>query len=188
MTAKRYKHATTPKNKGNLVIVRLLPAATLIAATALLAACSTDSDAPKPPSVPPIESPKGLVGIDPCVLLGGDARATLGLGRGKPGADELGANCRWHGRKAVTVQLTAYTSGAGLADLAKKSDPAASRVRLEGYPALETFTAHGTFCRYDVGVAKEQAIVATMDGGEPDSCTALQKLLTGVLSRLPAPE
>jgi hypothetical protein len=173
------------------VSVRLLPGAMVTAVvtatvTVLVAGCSTD--APKPPSVPAIESPKGLVGIDPCALLGGDVRATLGLGPGKPGADELGANCRWGGRKSVALQLTSYTSGAGLSDLARKSDPATSRVRLAGYPALETFTKGGTFCRYDVGVAKEQAIVATMDGGKPDSCTALQKLLTGVLSRLTAPE
>ena len=103
-----------------------------------------------------------------------------------PGTDELGANCRWSGRSPKTVQFTSYTSGDGLTDLTKKVDPAASRVRLSGYPALETFTSGGQFCRYDVGVAEEQAIVATMDGGEPDSCTALQKLLTTVLSRLPA--
>jgi hypothetical protein len=166
------------------VIIRLLPAALAISCVAMLAACS--SDPPAPPSVPPIESPKGLVGLDPCALVDGDARDSLGLEPGVPGTDELGANCRWNGRKPLTVQLTAYTSGEGLTDLTKKVDPAASRVRLEGYPALETFTTGGEFCRYDVGVAAEQAIVATMDGGKPDSCTALQKLLTAVLSRLPA--
>ena len=61
-----------------------------------------------------------------------------------------------------------------------------TRVRLAGYPALETFTARGEFCRYDVGVASDQAIVATMRGGEPDSCSALQDLLTVVIDRLPA--
>lgn len=164
--------------------VRLLPAVVAISCVAMLAGCS--SDEPEPPKVPPIESPKGLVGLDPCALVDGPARSTLGLSKGVPGTDELGANCRWSGRSPKTVQLTSYTSGDGLSDLTKKGDPAASRVRLEGYPALETFTTGGQFCRYDVGVAQEQAIVATMDGGEPDSCTALQKLLTTVLSRLPA--
>jgi hypothetical protein len=165
------------------VIVRLLPAVVAISCVATLAACS--SEEPQPPKVPPIESPKGLVGLDPCALVDGTARTTLGLGVGVPGTDELGANCKWSGRSPKTVQLTSYTSGSGLSDLSKKSDPDASRVRLEGYPALETFTTGGQFCRYDVGVAQEQAIVATMDGGRPDSCTALQKLLTTVLSRLP---
>jgi hypothetical protein len=166
------------------VIVRLLPAAVAISCIAMLAGCS--SEEPPPPKVPPIESPKGLVGLDPCALVDGPARSTLGLGQGVPGTDELGANCRWSGRSPKTLQLTSYTSGAGLADLTKKIDPASSRVRLSGYPALETFTTGGQFCRYDVGVAREQAIVATMDGGEPDSCTVLQKLLTTVLSHLPS--
>jgi hypothetical protein len=166
------------------VTVRLL-AATLAGCSVLfLASCSAEEAAP--PAVPPIESPKGLVGLDPCTLLEAADLATQGLGKGVPGQDELGANCQWQGRDLVKVQLTSYTSGAGLEDLTKRVDPAASRVRLEGYPALETFTSGGEFCRYDVGVSDEQAIVATMDGGEPDSCTALQKLLTAVLSQLPA--
>ncbi len=164
--------------------VRLLPFAVVIASAALLVGCS--SDEPEAPRVPPIESPKGLVGLDPCALVDGSARSSLGLGKGVPGTDELGANCKWRGESPRSVQLTSYTSGDGLSDLTKKVDPAASRVRLSGYPALETFTTGGEFCRYDIGVAQEQAIVATMDGGEPDSCTALQKLLTAVLSQLPA--
>lgn len=165
------------------MIVRLLGATLVSCAVLVSAGCSAEE--PPPPRVPTIESPKGLVGLDPCVLVDGDTRATLGLGPGQPGADELGANCRWTGRSPLAVQLTSYTSGDGLSDLTEQVDPAASRVRLSGYPALETFTTGGKFCRYDVGVAAEQAIVATMDGGEPDSCTALQKLLTTVLSRLP---
>lgn len=165
---------------------RLLPAVAAICATALLTCAACSADEPATPRVPAIESPKGLVGIDPCALLVEDARTDLGLGEGVPGQDELGANCKWAGRSEESVQLTAYTSGAGLTDLAESGDPAASRVRLSGYPALETFTVGGEFCRYDVGVANEEAIVATMDGGEPDSCTALQTLLSAVLSRLPA--
>jgi len=168
------------------VICRLLPVVVAISCVAMLAGCS--SEEPQPPKVPPIESPKGLVGLDPCTLVDGAVQATYGLGTGVPGTDELGANCKWSGQSPKTVQLTSYTSGSGLTDLSKKSDPDASRVRLQGYPALETFTSGGQFCRYDVGVADEQAIVATMDGGKPDSCTALQKLLTTVLTHLPATE
>lgn len=171
--------------EGNLVAIRRLPAAMALCGVALLVSAGCSAQAPRSTSVPAIESPKRLVGLDPCVLLDGDTRATYGLGEGVPGQDEFGASCRWSGRAPLKVQLTAYTSGAGLSDLDTKGDSAA-RVRLSGYPALETFTGGGSFCRYDVGVAEVQAIVATMDGGEPDSCTALQKLLTAVLSRLPA--
>jgi hypothetical protein len=160
--------------------------AAALCCVATLAGCSADE--PAQPTVPAIESPKGLVGLDPCTLLDEDNKASLGLGDGVPGQDELGANCRWDTPEDLKVQLTSYTGGAGLSDLTTQVDPAASRVRLSGYPALETFTVGGQFCRYDVGVADEQAIVATMDGGEPDSCTALQKLLTAVLSQLPAPD
>lgn len=164
------------------MIIRLLAAAV----TVLVAAgCSTETPSPTPP-VPPVESPKGLVGIDPCALLDDAALTTLGFGTGVPGQDELGANCSWAGHHAATAQVTAFTSGEGLSDLTKERDSTTSRVRVLGYPALETFTARGEFCRYDVGVASDQAIVATMREGEPDSCTALQELLSVVISRLPA--
>lgn len=163
-----------------------LAVAAALCCVATMTGCSADE--PAPPAVPAIKTPKGLVGIDPCTLLDADDRATLGLGDGVPGQDELGANCRWGAPEDLELRMTSYTGGSGLTDLTTQVDPAASRVRLSGYPALETFTAGGEFCRYDVGVADEQAIVATMDGGEPDSCTALQKLLTAVLSQLPAPE
>jgi uncharacterized protein DUF3558 len=170
------------------VTVRL-PTAIFVAAlccATTLAGCSADG--PGPPTVPAIQTQKGLVGLDPCALLDQGDRMTLGLGTGVPGQDELGANCRWAASREVEVRLTSYTGGGGLTDLTAEVDPAASRVRLSGYPALETFTVGGRFCRYDVGVADEQAIVATMAGGEPDSCTALQKLLIAVLSRLPVRE
>jgi hypothetical protein len=164
------------------VIIRLLAAA----ATVLVVAGCAGEDPPATPPVPPVESPKGLVGIDPCALLDGTALTDLGFEAGVPGQDELGANCRWSGADAASAQLTAFTSGEGLTDLTKERDSTTNRVRLLGYPALETFTAKGEFCRYDVGVAQDQAIVATMRAGEPDSCTALQELLTVVISRLPA--
>jgi hypothetical protein len=167
------------------VIIRLVA----IAATVLVtAACAGESPPPPEPTVPPVESPKGLVGIDPCALLDDSARSDMGFDGGVPGTDEFGANCTWTGVHAESAQLTAFTSGAGLAELAEGRDSTTSRVRLMGYPALETFTARGEFCRYDVGVADTQAIVATMRAGEPDSCTALQELLTVVITRLPASE
>jgi hypothetical protein len=166
------------------VIIRLL----VSVATLLLVAGCAGEEAPQAPPVPPVESPRGLVGIDPCALLDDAARSTLGLEAGVPGQDEFGANCRWTGQDAVSAQLTAFTSGEGLTELTEGRDSTTSRVRLLGYPALETFTARGEFCRYDVGVAQDQAIVATMKAGEPDSCTALQELLTVVISRLPASE
>jgi hypothetical protein len=168
--------------EGNPVIIRLL----VTAATVLVAAGCGADDRPEEPAVPAVESPKGLVGIDPCALLDAAALDTLDLDAGTPGQDELGANCRWTGADSRFAQLTAFTSGAGLDDLTKDRDSTTSRVRLLGYPALETFTARGEFCRYDVGVARDQAIVATMNDGEPDSCTALQELLTVVIERLPA--
>jgi hypothetical protein len=108
------------------VRIRLL----LCGITILAAACSAEE--PEPPGVPAIESPKGLVGLDPCVLIGTDEHAEFGLGKGVPGQDELGANCRWSGQSNESVQLTAYTSGEGLTDLVERGDPAASRVRLAG--------------------------------------------------------
>jgi Protein of unknown function (DUF3558) len=166
----------------NPVIIRLL----VTAVTVFVAAgCGAEEPSPQPP-VPAVETPKGLVGVDPCELLDTAARTTLGLEAGVPGQDELGANCSWESQSTASAQLTAFTSGKGLSDLTKDRDSTTSRVRLLGYPALETFTAKGKFCRYDVGVAATQAIVATMHDGEPDSCTALQKLLTVVIQRLPA--
>ncbi|TDV47790.1 DUF3558 domain-containing protein [Actinophytocola oryzae] len=164
------------------MIIRLL----VTAAAVLVAAGCGSGEQPPEPTVPAVETPKGLVGIDPCVLLDDTARGTLGLAAGVPGTDELGANCSWRGENAVSAQLTAFTSGKGLSDLTRDRDSSTSRVRLLGYPALETFTSRGEFCRYDVGVAQDQAIVATMRAGEPDSCSALQELLTVVIERLPA--
>jgi len=167
------------------VIIRLMAMAATVATLLVTASCSSEPPPPTP-TVPPVESPKGLVGIDPCALLDATDRTGLGFDSGVPGQDELGANCKWTGLHAESAQLTAFTSGDGLQELAQDRDSTTSRVRLLGYPALETFTARGEFCRYDVGVAADQAIVATMRAGEPDSCTALQELLTVVISRLPA--
>ena len=70
--------------------------------------------------------------------------------------------------------------------LAANSEPTTARVRLAGYPALETFTGAGEFCQYDVGVAADQVVMASLQGGTPDSCTALQTVLPAMLATLPA--
>ncbi|MGB3441183.1 MAG: DUF3558 family protein [Actinophytocola sp.] len=167
------------------MIIRLMAMAATVATLLVTASCATEAPPPTP-TVPPVESPKGLVGIDPCALLDPAARTDLGFDSGVPGQDELGANCSWTGAHAESAQITAFTSGDGLQELTRDRDSTAGRVRLLGYPALETFTARGEFCRYDVGVAADQAIVATMRAGKPDSCTALQALLTVAISQLPA--
>lgn len=165
------------------MIIRLLVVAAGLLA---VAGCGSGEPPAQTPPVPVVESPKGLVGIDPCALLDAAALSSLGLDAGVPGQDELGANCSWSGQNSGSAQVTAFTSGKGLSDLTKNRDSTTSRVRLLGYPALETFTAKGEFCRYDVGVAQTQAIVATMHDGKPDSCSALQDLLTVVIKKLPA--
>jgi hypothetical protein len=60
-------------------------------------------------------------------------------------------------------------------------------VRIEGFPALEDVHRGGRFCQYDVGVAPDQVVLVSMRGGSPDSCTALQGVLLGLLANLPGP-
>ena len=45
--------------------------------------------------------------------------------------------------------------------------------------------AYGEFCQYDVGVAGDQVVMASLQGGRPDSCTALQAVLPAMLATLP---
>lgn len=83
------------------------------------------------------------------------------------------------------LTLTLYTGGGGLATLAQNSQPTTARVRLAGYPALETFTERGEFCQYDVAVAADQVVMVSLEDVAPDSCTALQSVVPAVLSNLP---
>lgn len=136
------------------------------------------------PPVPAIDNPKDLRDAKVCRLLTPKQRGRFGLTSGEPGRNDLGRQCAWRGPGSVEVALTLFTDGGGLGALAGDT-PGAARVRLEGYPALETFTEQGVYCRYDVGLAKDQALVAAMTGGEPDSCTALQSILTAVIDNLP---
>lgn len=160
----------------------------LVAATALsLAACGSDDDDSAQPPVPAIENPRDARNVDPCTLLSGEQLAQFGLsGSPRPSrtADGL-PRCDWGVEGATTAWVQLFTTGDGLQTLTANSDPTTARVRLANYPALETYTEAGAFCQYDVGQAPGQAVMAAMTGGAPDSCTALQPLVTVVLNNLP---
>jgi hypothetical protein len=148
--------------------------------------CSGGSQ-PLPP-VPTITDAREASGV-PCALVGAEELAAAGLGGG-PGAGvpaDEGPRCRWSSG-AANLEITLYTDGGGLATLAANSEPTTTRVRLDGYPALETFTGRGEFCQYDVGVSATQVVMASLDGRDPGSCDVLQRVLPGVLENLPAPD
>lgn len=152
------------------------------AGLAVLAGCAASAV----PDLPPIEAPRDLGGVDPCALLDDAALATAGVAApGTAGAGAEGPRCEWSGDEGRLLVVTLFTGDGGLGTLAGNSEPTTTRVRLAGYPALETFTGSGEFCQYDIGVAEDHALLVALDGGEPDSCTALQALLPPVLSRLP---
>lgn len=157
----------------------------LICGALVLAGCAGSAQ-PGPsdvPDVPKITDSLDVTARSPCELLTQPQAADLGLGSGKPGQTDLGAQCVWR-TEQVTLALTRYVDGGGLAAIARDADPAAARVRVMGYPALETFTEGGQYCRYDVGVSERQVIVATMKGGEPSSCAVLQDVLSYALKNL----
>lgn len=136
------------------------------------------------PPVPPITDARDPGTVAACDLLPDGGRAALGLGAGTPGTAPEGPRCRWEGPAAV-LEITVFAAEDALAVLAANSEPTTSRVRLAGFPALETFTGGGAFCQYDVAVADDRVLLAALDGGEPDACTALQGVLSGVLAALP---
>lgn len=156
--------------------------AAVVVGLAVLAGCA----APAVPDVPPIQAPRDVRGADPCALVDDAALATAGVaGPGTAGAGPEGPRCEWSGGPGRTLVLTLFTGEGGLGTLARNSEPTTTRVRLDGYPALETFTGSGEFCQYDVGIDADQVLLVALDGGVPDSCTALQALLPPVLARLP---
>lgn len=166
----------------------LLAPALLAGGLLLTTGCGAGADdAPPVPPVPSIDNAKSARGQDPCALLSAEQLAQFGFSAPGPGTRaEEGPRCEWRGAGAATLTVTLYTDGGGLATLARNSEPATSRVRIEGYPALETFTGQGEFCQYDVGVAPDQVVMASMENGVPDSCTALQSVLPAILANLPA--
>ena len=146
-------------------------------------------DEPEPASVPPIGHARDAHAADPCALP--TAAQLTALGITAPGAAisaPEGRRCEWRAIQETGPELgiTVFVGDGGLATIAANSEPTTSRVRLAGYPALETFTGAGEFCQYDVGVAPDQVVMASLEGGTPDSCTALQTVLPDVVSNLPA--
>lgn len=136
------------------------------------------------PPVPPIGDARDPAAVAVCELLAAGERAALGLDAGAAGAAPEGPRCRWTGRGAA-LEVTVFAAEDALGVLTANSEPTTSRVRLAGFPALETFTEGGRFCQYDVAVAADRVLLAALEGGEPDACTALQGLLPGVLAGLP---
>ena len=152
-----------------------------------VAGCAERDTAPS--TVPPIEHARDARAADPCALPTGAQLASLGItASGTAAAAAEGRRCTWRATPETGPELgiTLFVDGGGLATLAANSEPSTSRVRLAGYPALETFTGTGEFCQYDVGVAPGQVLMASLEGGEPDSCTALQAVLPDVMANLPA--
>lgn len=139
------------------------------------------------PELPAIEDPREARAADPCSLMDAGALDDARLsGPGTAAAAAEGPRCEWLGESRKRLTVTLFTGDGGLATLADNSDPTTTRVRLDGYPALETFTGQGEFCQYDVGIAEDQVVLVALDGGAPDSCTELQELVPGILDRLPA--
>jgi hypothetical protein len=153
----------------------------LLAGLALVSGCATSTV----PPVPAVDDARAVSGAEPCALLTREQASALGLGPGASMAAPEGPRCEWRGASGLTLGVTLYADGDGLATLAENSEPTTTRVRLDGYPALETFTAGGEFCQYDVGVAADQVVMASLEAGTPDSCTALQNLLPSVFANLP---
>jgi Protein of unknown function (DUF3558) len=160
----------------------------MLAAAVLSVGCARAAPPPAAQpadGVPAVRAARDARSADPCALPTAAQLTALGItGAGTPVTAPEGPRCEWHGRPELGITL--YTDGGGIATLARNSDPTTSRVRLAGYPALETFTGTGEFCQYDVGVAATQVVSASLDGGTPDSCTALQAVLPGVVANLPA--
>jgi hypothetical protein len=67
--------------------------------------------------------------------------------------------------------VTLSTDGGGLATLAANSEPTMAGCGSRAFPR-STFTEGGRFCQYDVGVAPDQVVLASMTGGSPDSWCA----------------
>jgi hypothetical protein len=155
--------------------------------TGVAAGCGREPAVPAP--VPPIGHARDARAADPCVLPTGAQLAALGItAQGAAATAAEGRRCEWRTgpESGPELGITLFVDGGGLATLAANSEPTTSRVRLAGYPALETFTGTGEFCQYDVGIATDQVVMASLDGGTPDSCTALQAVLPAVVEGLPA--
>ena len=156
------------------------------AVVAVLGAVVGCGSATETPPVPTIDGPRDATGADPCALPAPEHLTALGLaGEGTPSGAPEGPRCTWGGTDGRAFTLTLYTDGGGVGTLAENSEPTTTRVRVGGYPALETFTGQGEFCQYDVGVAEDQALLVALDAPSPGSCDALQSVIPGLVAALP---
>lgn len=158
----------------------------MLASTACGTSGTEDPTSAVPP-VPAIDNAKDARRADPCAVLSPDQLGHFGFTPpGTAGRTPEGLpTCEWRGARGTVLSMSLFLAPEALETLAQNSEPTTARVRLEGYPALETFTEHGRFCQYDVGSAPDQVVIGTMIGGMPDSCTALQAVLAAVLANLP---
>jgi len=167
--------------------IALLASAAALAASACGASGGSGEPETTVPPVPAIDDAKDIRGADPCALITPEQLAQAGLaGPGAPGQTPEGLpQCEWRGQNGSLLTLTFFLAPGALDTLAGNSEPTTARVRLQGYPALETFTERGQYCQYDIGTAPDQVLIGAFTGGTPDSCTALQDVLAGVLGNLP---
>jgi Protein of unknown function (DUF3558) len=136
---------------------------------------------------PDIEHQRDARGADPCRLLTNTQLDGLRLaGPGAAAAAPEGPHCEWRGPGATVLGVTLYTDGGGITTLARNSESTTRRVRVSGYPALETFTGRGEFCQYDIGIDDAQVVMLAMDGPTPDSCSTLQTVVAMIVGNLPA--
>jgi hypothetical protein len=148
--------------------------------------CGVAAEAQGVPPVPAVEHPKDVRGMSPCDLLTSEQAEQLDLSEAAGITAPEGAGCQWRGDGGALLTVVLFVDGGGLATLAANSEPTTSRVRISGYPALETFTGRGEFCQYDVAIATDQVILASLTGGTPDSCNALQRVVTAILAEVPS--
>jgi Protein of unknown function (DUF3558) len=157
--------------------------------TVLAGGCAASAEIELPASrmpVPGISHQLDARGADPCRLLTDTQLDGLRLaGPGSAAAAAEGPRCEWRGPGTTTLGVTLYTDGGGIATLARNSEPTTRRVRVSGYPALETFTGQGEFCQYDVGIDDAQVMILAMDAAVPDSCSTLQTVVPMIAGNLP---
>jgi hypothetical protein len=152
----------------------------------LLLATGCAATADPSPAVPVVTNGRDARHVEPCRLLTETQVAALRLGPGVGGRAPEGPHCEWRDAGSTLLSLTLYTHGAGLTTLARNSEPTTRRVRVSGYPALETFTGRGEFCQYDVGIADTQVMMIAMDTPGADSCSKLQTVIPMIAGNLPA--
>lgn len=167
---------------------RTLGAGAACALAGLLATgCTTSrsSNPPVPTAVPSIQQPKALPVTRPCSVLTQRQLKKLDLpSGGRERSSSNGPECEWVTRRGHWLTVTMFADG-GLLPLLHRSGPSTTRVRIGGYPALETFTNRGAYCRYEVGYASGRAFIVAMRGGRPNSCTALHPAMTDILGNAP---